>query len=223
MNNKLNNLIKAQEKAKELFDLIVSKNLIRSGISEKQLTEKIFLLAKNNLSIDKFWHKKIVRTGINTIHPYDAKPENLMIQQNDILWIDFGPIFNSFEADFGRTFVLGNDSEKTKLKDAVEKSWFETRDYYNSKDNVTGKELFEFVDKLAKNYNFFFGNDIAGHLVDEFSHYKIHKSTPENYICLENNTNLKDKFEKKERYRILEMHFLSNEKNFGSFFEQLLI
>lgn len=121
-----------------------------------------------------------------------------MIQQNDILWIDFGPIFNSFEADFGRTFVLGNDSEKTKLKDAVEKSWFETRDYYNSKDNVTGKELFEFVDKLAKNYNFFFGNDIAGHLVDEFSHYKIYKSTPENYICLENNTNLKDKFEKKK-------------------------
>jgi hypothetical protein len=32
------------------------------------------------------------------------------------LFFDFGPIFEDWEADFGRTFVIGNDPIKHKLK-----------------------------------------------------------------------------------------------------------
>ena len=42
-----------------------------------------------------------------------------MINENDILFLDFGPIFEDWEADYGRTYVLGKDPLKLKLKDSA--------------------------------------------------------------------------------------------------------
>ena len=36
-----------------------------------------------------------------------------------ILFVDFGPILEGWEADFGRTYVIGNNPDKHKLKTAV--------------------------------------------------------------------------------------------------------
>ncbi|MFX7086584.1 M24 family metallopeptidase, partial [Acinetobacter baumannii] len=60
--------------------------------------------------------KKIVRAGINTLEPYTADPENLILQDGDIVFFDFHPVFNGWEADLGRTYVLGNDPLKQKIK-----------------------------------------------------------------------------------------------------------
>ncbi|EMO52349.1 M24 family metallopeptidase [Leptospira noguchii] len=223
MNTKLEKLIEAHVKANELFDIIESNKLVRPFISEKQLSNEIFEIAKEKLGIFKFWHKKIVRTGKNTIYPYDDNPENLIIKDDDILWIDFGPIFENFEADFGRTYVIGENQEKIALKNSVEKAWHSARDFYKNKERVTGKDLFQFVESIAMEKGYFFGNNIAGHLIDEFSHYKIHESTPENYICLDNLTDLKSPFNGFSRFWILEIHFIDKNKQFGSFFEQILI
>ena len=43
------------------------------------------------------------------------------IQDNDILFFDFGPIIENWEADLGRTYVIGNDPMKLKLKDIAKK------------------------------------------------------------------------------------------------------
>ena len=45
--------------------------------------------------------------GRNTLHPYKSNPENLLLKEDDILFIDFGPVFEDWEADFGRTYVKG--------------------------------------------------------------------------------------------------------------------
>ncbi|MCG6154108.1 M24 family metallopeptidase [Leptospira bandrabouensis] len=223
MNIKLERLKEAQKKAKDLFYIIEKENIIRPNISEKQLSSEIYELAKDRLEIKKYWHKKIVRTGSNTIFPYDENPDTLIIKDDDILWIDFGPIFENYEADFGRTYVLGNNLEKLKLKLTVENAWNEAKEFYLSKSSITGKELFNFLEDYALNNGYLFGNNIAGHLIDEFSHYKIHKSSPENYICDENLTDLKASFDNLPRFWILEVHFIDKNKKFGSFFEQLLL
>ncbi len=50
-----------------------------------------------------------------------------MIEEDDILFIDLGPVFEAWEADFGRTFVMGNDPIKTRLRDSLEPVWKTTK------------------------------------------------------------------------------------------------
>jgi Xaa-Pro dipeptidase len=102
-------LIEAEEKAAELFQIAEGRGLIRAGKTERQLNEEIFALAKELFGIEKYWHKRIIRSGPNTLEPYNENPPDLVIQENDILFFDFGPIFEDWEADFGRTYVIGND------------------------------------------------------------------------------------------------------------------
>ena len=78
------------------------------------------LAAKELFDIDKHWHKRIVRCGENTLYPYKENPPNKVIQDNDILFFDFGPIIENWEADLGRTYVIGNDPMKLKLKKDIE-------------------------------------------------------------------------------------------------------
>ena len=136
MSKELRQLISAEKKAAELFETIETRKLIRAGITEKELNQAIYNLAFELFGIKKYWHKRIVRSGKNTLHPYDENPENLLIQKDDILFIDFGPIFDAWEADYGRTYVLGNDPVKHKLTKDIEKAWEKTKDYFFPKLNL---------------------------------------------------------------------------------------
>ena len=107
-----NKLIQAEHKALELFKAAEDRELIVAGKSEGQLNDDVFSLAKELFGIEKYWHKRIVRSGPNTLKPYDENPPELIIQENDILFFDFGPIFEDWEADLGRTYVIGNDPLK---------------------------------------------------------------------------------------------------------------
>ena len=57
--------------------------------------------------ISRYWHKRIVRAGRNTLAPYDENPPDLTVGEDDIVFLDLGPVFEEWEADFGRTFVVG--------------------------------------------------------------------------------------------------------------------
>jgi methionine aminopeptidase len=43
---------------------------------------------------------------------YHDEPPDQRIQADDVVYLDLGPVFNAWEADFGRTFVLGDDARK---------------------------------------------------------------------------------------------------------------
>lgn len=76
MNSTLSNLIEAENKASELFSEIEKRKLIVSGKSEEVLNSEIFKLAFELYGIKKYWHKRIIRAGKNTLKPYK---ENLKI------------------------------------------------------------------------------------------------------------------------------------------------
>ena len=113
---KKENLLAAEEKAKQLFLEIEDRDWIEAGISEIDLSNKIFDLAFEMFQTKKHWHKRIVRSGSNTLLPYSKNPPNRVIDQDDILFFDFGPVFEQWEADLGRTYVVGSDPEKIRLK-----------------------------------------------------------------------------------------------------------
>ena len=60
-------LIAAEEIAIALFKAVEEKGLILPGKSEKDLNTEIFQLATELFGIEKYWHKRIVRSGSNTL------------------------------------------------------------------------------------------------------------------------------------------------------------
>ncbi len=219
----IKNLIKAEQIAIQLFDEVEKRKLIIAGKSEEELNKEIFYLALEMFGIEKHWHKRIVRCGLNTLHPYKENPPNRIIQSDDILFFDFGPIIENWEADLGRTYVIGNNPIKLKLKNDIEKAWNETKVWVLKQSELKASELFNYAVQKANEYGWEFGGEIAGHLIGEFPHERLEPGNYQLYIHPDNHNNifLPDANGKK-RHWILEMHFVDRRNKIGSFYEQLL-
>jgi Xaa-Pro aminopeptidase len=224
MMNEAKQMMIAQQKAQDLFNTVEQKGLIVAGKSEMQLCEEVVQLASDLFGVDNYWHKKIVRAGANTLQPFNGNPPDRMIEEDDILFLDFGPVFNGWEADLGRTYVIGSNPLKLKLKKDVEEAWYESSKWYAEQNTLTGAEYFYYVTELAKRYGYSFGNEIAGHIIGRHPHEQPDDPSD---LCLDihpdNHSNIlvNDKYGNK-RHWILEIQFVDRANNIGAFFEQLL-
>jgi Xaa-Pro dipeptidase len=213
----------AQNKAERLFGEIEQRGLIRAGLSESRLNEDIYKLAKEMFGITTYWHKRIVRAGANTLAPYDENPPDLMIGEDDILFLDLGPVFEDWEADFGRTFVIGSDPLKLKLRDDVGKAFAEGKRYFDETPDITACQLFRYAATLANKFGWEFGGSIAGHLIGQFPHDRIAGDKVTLYVHPESHLPMRSLNEKgQKRHWILEIHFVDREHQIGGFFEELL-
>ena len=223
MENTKSKLIEAENIARQLFNEIEERELIQAGKSENELNDEIFKLANNIFGIKKYWHKRIVRSGSNTLFPYDENPPNLIIQEDDILFLDFGPILEDWEADFGRTYVIGNDPYKHNLKKDIELAWTEAKDWFDRHTTLTGAAYWNYIIELAKKYGYTYGGQLGGHLIGHFPHERLE---PKNYGLYVHPENPNDMFlpdaNGNKREWILEIHFVDLERKIGGFFEQLL-
>lgn len=213
----------AEQKAIQLFNAIKDRGLITSGKSEEQLNKEIFNLAFELFGVEKYWHKRIVRSGMNTLKPYDENPPDLVLQPDDIIFLDFGPIFEDWEADFGRTYVIGNDPHKHKLKNDIELAWYEAKEWFLKQTQLTGAAYWHYLLALAKKYGYTYGGQLGGHLIGHFPHERLE---PKNYGLYVHPENHNDMFlpdaHGNKRHWILEIHFIDTEKQIGGFFEQIL-
>jgi hypothetical protein len=212
-------LLSAQNKALALIGRIEELGLIRSGISEKELSQEILLLAQEEFNIKRFWHKRIVRAGENTLCPYDENPPNRMIQDDDILFIDLGPILEEWETDLGRTFVVGSDPVKKRLCADTAKLWSETNDYFHKNTFMRSSDLFNYIQRKSIEMGWEFGGEIAGHLIGKFPHEKISEDEFGNYIHPDNHAIIDTSLQS----WILEIHLVDKKRKIGGFYEQLLV
>jgi Xaa-Pro dipeptidase len=212
-----------QRKAECLFCEIEERGLIRSGISEGRLNEDIYNLAKEMYDITTYWHKRIVRSGRNTLAPYDENPANLIIGEDDILFLDLGPVFENWEADFGRTFVIGSDPLKLKLRDDVGTAFAEGKRYFHETPDITASQLFAHALSLAHKFGWEFGGPIAGHLIGHFPHERIAGDKVTFYAHPDSHLPMRSLNKNgQKRHWILEIHFIDRERQIGGFFEELL-
>ena len=208
----------------ELFDAVEKSNLIIAGKSEAQLSAEVCHVAAEKFGIENHWHKKIVRACKNTLCIYPDNPPNKIIQADDIVILDFGPIVDGYEADLGRTYVIGNDAKKLTIKNAVEKAWYETQDWYRKQTFLKSSDLFQYVVEKAKSYGYTFGGEIAGHIVGKFPHEQpanpksleldIHPENHNDMFLLDANGD--------KRHWVLELLFIDTKNEIGGYFEQLL-
>ncbi|KAG6157131.1 hypothetical protein E4U37_007802 [Claviceps purpurea] len=90
------------------------------------------------LRIKTHWHKRVVRSGPSTLCPFEENSPDRVIEEDDILIVDLGPVFEAWEADFGRTFVLGSDAGRLKVRDALESMWHKVKGEYDLNPDMSG-------------------------------------------------------------------------------------
>jgi Xaa-Pro dipeptidase len=213
----------AQNKAERLFREVEKRGMIRPGISESRLNEEIYELAREIYGITTYWHKRIIRSGRNTLAPYAENPPDLMIGEDDILFLDLGPVFEDWEADFGRTFVIGSDPLKLKLRDDVGAAFAEGKRFFHQTPGITASQLFAYAVSLAHKFGWAFGGPIAGHLIGQFPHEKIAGDKVTLYVHPDSQLPMRSLNEKgQKRHWILEIHFVDRGRQIGGFFEELL-
>lgn len=215
-------LLDAQTKAASMFDEI-ERDLLRPGISEKALNDAIHALGEARHNVRTHWHKRVIRSGENTLCPFEENPPDRIIQEDDILVVDLGPVFENWEADFGRTYVMGNDPAKLRLRDALEPMWLKVKGMYDERPNMSGEELYEIACNEAQKEGFEFGAPLAGHIVGSFPHERIPRDKITLYISKGNKNSMvstgKNGF---KRHWILEIHLRDPVANIQGFSERLL-
>ena len=216
-------LLDAQDKAAALFAEIGTRGVIRPGVTEVRASDEIRDLAADMFGVDRHWHKRIVRAGPNTLQPYRKNPPDREIAADDIAFADFGPVFEEWEADFGRTFVLGGDPVKQRLRDTLPVVWQAGWEYFRSQPEITGAELYAHLVELGERAGWEFGGEIAGHLVGQFPHEKIAGDKIGSYIAPGSDEPMR-RVDRSGRtcHWILEVHLVDRERQIGGFYEELL-
>lgn len=147
-----------------------------------------------------------------------------VIKNDDIVFFDFGPIFNGWSR--WKNLCDWQRSVKTKIKKRCGRSLGRLTDD-DREPNLPVQPVFTDVTELAKNYGWEFGGDIAGHIVGRYPHEQLDDPADLDWISIPTITAaltdffLLDKHGNKRNW-ILEIQFVDRINNIGAFFEQLL-
>jgi len=216
-------LEQAQIRALGLFDAIERGHLVRSGVTERQVENEIGELAAREFGVEKHWHKRIVRAGANGITIAGDNPPVRIIEPGDIVYVDLGPVFEAWEADIGKSYVLGDDPQKQRLVADLPHIFEQVQEFYHRDPGMTGAALYAFAQKAAELAGWRFGGKIAGHIVSEFAHALIPGDKALNRISPLNPKPMTDPDGKgRARHWILEIHLVAPDGSFGGFYERLL-
>lgn len=162
---------KAQHKAWEALYQIAGE--IKPGMSEGE-AERLALTVIRDCGSKKLWHPVHIRFGGNTVKGYrqHSEPDDAILKETDIYFIDIGPIFYGHEGDCGKTFTVGHDPKLLALASKVESIWHLVRKEWTL--GSTGQELWA----KAQDFAGLFGLELAplyvkGHRISDFPHETI--------------------------------------------------
>jgi Xaa-Pro dipeptidase len=213
----------AQARAAALFRAIEDKRLVRPGETEESVSRAIYRLAAADFGVEKHWHRRVVRSGPHTRMLFRELPPDRAIEEDDIVSLDLGPVFGDLEADFGRSYVLGDAPEKVRLVNDLAAIFLECQEIYAGAPAITGRELFAYVGDASKKRGWTFGGVHAGHLIGKFPFSREERDHARNRIRPDNEWPMQAPGPSGEaRHWILEVHLLDPTGAFGGFYEELL-
>lgn len=206
-NFSLDKLLRARSVARELtYEL---SSLIRPGMTEDEALDLYRELCKK-YPVEKQWHPPKMRLGRNTLCNFRDVSDAYVLQEEDIFFIDIGPVVDGHEADYGETFSIGNHFEHKHICVSAKSIFEEVSSYWNI-DRITGEELYQFAKERADHYGYILNMGSDGHRIGDFPHHLHFKGgLPEADEILVPNA------------WVLEIHLFHPEKKFGAFFEDIL-
>jgi methionyl aminopeptidase len=190
---------------------------ISRSIEPGMLEEDARLMAKETLTLlgsRKGWHKILVRFGPNTIKNFgDPSEPGVRLGDDDLFFLDIGPVWGDTEGDRGGTFVVGKSPgpEMTRCAEDVQRIFHVVRNRW-LQSGMTGKELYDFAYKTTADLGWLLNLGLTGHRLSEFPHSAHYDGTLA-AVSIRPSPNL----------WVLEIQIRHPTKPVGGFFEDLLL
>lgn len=187
---------------------------LKEGMTEKQARDLAMKVFRDHGAV-AHWHKPYIRFGKGTtltFHQLLQTKERLKL--NDPYYVDFGPVWKeggiSYEADYGDSFVFGENKEYLKLVKKAHRMFSKAKKYWK-KEKVSGVQIYKYLKKLSKEEGVKLLEDVDGHRLSNFSHFKYSKKHLSEV-----------KFYPTKNLWILELQINDPAGRFGAFYEDLL-
>jgi len=184
-------------------------SLIEPGMQEED-AHAIYKELCKKYPVEKQWHPAKLRFGPNTLKEFKEPSDPYVLQEEDIFYVDIGPVIEGHEADYGESFAIGNQYEYKQIV-AASKTVFDEVSNYWRETKAFGPELYRFAQERAKfhGHNLHLTSD--GHRIGDFPHHVFFRGG-----LLETKEMLiPDAW-------ILEIQLAHPSGKFGAFFEDLL-
>lgn len=224
MNTTVDDLLKTRRVILELFESFVGKGGFKIGETEENLNHQFVAFAREHFGIEQYWHRNILRVGQNTVLGYKHRSQNpVYLQENDLVFLDFGPVVDGWEGDLGRTYLMGKDPEKQRLIDDLEVIFHHCKNFYHKNPDIRACDLFAKIAEQSAQRGWGIATDYLGHVIGEYPHKEIQGERILNYIHPENPRRLNvASLDKPLEHWILEIHLRHREQPWGGFYEDFL-
>ena len=202
-------MLETRAKAQNAVTRIAAE--VKPGMLEEDANEMVTDTLRE-LGATKAFHKPYIRFGSNTTKTFGADSDpGIRLGNDDIFFIDVGPVWDGYEGDAGETYVTGRNPElkrcaldAKKIYDAVAQKW--------QTEKATGIELYEFAQKTALELGWVLNLDLGGHRLGDYSSAE-HYEGPLSEISFHPSPNL----------WMVEIHIRDAKNQFGAFYEDLLV
>lgn len=184
---------------------------MRPGMKESEAVALAKSILKS-MGMLRGWHGTYVRFGENTLLTYaDKNAPDVTLKEDDIFYVDIGPVHEKWEGDGGDTFAIGNDADMHRAARDVRKVFDLVRDRWLS-DRLSGRALYEFAESAAQSLGWQFNLQMTGHRLSDFPHAVLHNGA----LSVFDHPPTTDLW-------VLEIQIRHPERPFGAFFEDLLL
>ena len=150
---------------------------VAAAIGPGMLEEDALALMRRSLKAADMlrgWHGIHVRFGPNTLRNFGEPSEpGVVLREDDIFFIDIGPVWQGHEGDAGATFVVGNDPQMQQAAQDV-KAIFDASEARWRDDGLTGIDLYRFAEAEAARLGWVLNLDMSGHRLSDFPHAVKH-------------------------------------------------
>ncbi len=171
------------------------------------LLEETFKLLK----VEKKWHMSKIRIGSDTVKSFKEKSDpSISLAENDIFFLDIGPVINNHEADFGMTFTKGNNPDFARLQKASRDLFNLAKDYWK-KESPSGEDLYTFLNDETLKLGYELDTKMTGHRLADFPHHVHYRGS----LSDVDKTPI-------ENLWVLEVHIIDVKNNVGAFYEDIL-
>jgi Xaa-Pro aminopeptidase len=202
-------MLATRAKAQQAVNRIAGQ--VQIGMLEEDANQMVVATLRE-MGANQAFHKPYIRFGSNTTKTFGADSDpGVRLGEDDIFFIDVGPVWDGYEGDAGDTFVTGSNPELKRcaadakqIFAAVAKKW--------KAEPATGAELYQYAVKMAKDLGWELNLDLGGHRLGDYPSGE-HYEGPLSEITFHPSPNL----------WMVEVHIRHPEQQFGAFYEDLLV
>ncbi|MFA6239158.1 MAG: M24 family metallopeptidase [Bacteriovorax sp.] len=187
----------------------VASRHILPGMTEEDARRTLTEIL-NSLGVEKFWHPTKLRMNVNTTKNFSEPGIETTLIENDIYFIDIGPVFLNHEGDYGETFVVGSNPDHLHLQNSTRKVFDLTAEAFKEQ-KLSGIELYQFASSEAAKLNLVLNPNMYGHRLGDFPHAIHYRGDLGEFSAVP-----------KPNLWVLEIHLLDERINRGAFFEDIL-